>query len=59
MQAIGEGLGLDVRVDVEVMDEDRLNVLVRLLPLVGLSISIVRRDCLTIPTRYVEGELIR
>ena len=38
--AIGEGLGLgcrDVRVGVEVVDEDRLNVLVRLLALIGLE----------------------
>ena len=38
--AIGEGLGLgcrDVRVGVEVVDEDRLDVLVRLLALVGLA----------------------
>ncbi len=38
--AIGEGFGLgcrDVRVGVEVVDEDRLDVLVRLLALVGLA----------------------
>ncbi len=65
--AIGEGPGLgcrNVREGVEVMDEDRLYVLVRLVALVGLAAvchqmaAIAHRDSLRVPAT-MRARLVR